>query len=349
MKNRSICVVISFLLFPFSVLKAQKAIEDFNITFPSKPAASSLYKTIKLVDVRYDQGNMGIVQLGAFNKKARVVPQTPFDVQLSNLFNYLNDNKATSGETVMLLRQLSFAEVTGAMSERGYFHFRAVLFAKAGDEYKTITSIDTVVLVRGMDVTKGLFREGSRTIADFLASGMAKEAQGNRTYTSNDVVNFDKIEKQGIALYSNAGFKNGIYRSFRSFADQTPDVNDLTVEFDKSGNVSAVKIKNEKDKLTKVSSKDMYAFVHDGHAFISTTYGYYPLTKTGDDLFFTGKASVAPNNTDVIVASVFFGVIGGLIASSPGSALFEMKIDHLSGGFIRLKEVTTGNANTGSE
>ncbi len=82
----------------------------------------------------------------------------------------------------------------------------------------------------------------------------------------------------------------------------------------------------------------MYAFVYKGQPFVATEYGYYPLQKINDDFYFTGKAKVTANTGDVIAASLFFGIIGGLIASN-SEATFEMKIDHLNGGFIRLKEI----------
>jgi hypothetical protein len=47
---------------------------------------------------------------------------------------------------------------------------------------------------------------------------------------------------------------------------------------------------------------------------------------------------VTAKTGDVIAASIFFGIIGGLLASD-ANATFEMKIDHINGGFIRTKEI----------
>jgi len=57
------------------------------------------------------------------------------------------------------------------------------------------------------------------------------------------------------------------------------------------------------------------------------------------DFCFTGKAKLAASSNDVMMASMFFGVIDSLIASSGTNAVFEIKTDHLSGGFVRVKEV----------
>ncbi|MEO6219895.1 MAG: hypothetical protein ABIO81_05670 [Ginsengibacter sp.] len=90
--------------------------------------------------------------------------------------------------------------------------------------------------------------------------------------------------------------------------------------------------------MVKVKAKDVYAIVYNGQPFIATEYGYYLLQKINEDFFFTGKAKVSAKTGDVIAASLFFGILGGLIASDSES-IFEMKIDHSNGGFIRMKEI----------
>ncbi len=318
---------------------AQSATEPFSIAPPTEKIANSLYKTIRVVDVRPDPQNLGIVQLGAFNRKARVVTETPLADQVSGLLAALTDSTAQAGELFLLLRQLSFAEVTGAMSERGYFQLRAILFAKKGDGFQKLDAIDTVVVIKAMDVTKGLLRQGTKSLTELLAANLTKEPTGATTYRSDEVIHFDKLEKKGLPLYTADSLKNGIYKTFRAFTALQPDEESFTVDFGKDGHSPVVRRPNEKGKMEKVSSKEMYAFVHEGRPFIATDYGFYPLRKEEEDFYFTGKAKVAANSGDVLMASMFFGVIGGLIASSGSNATFDMKIDHLSGGFIRLKEV----------
>jgi hypothetical protein len=322
---------------------AQSATEIFSITTPSEKISNSLYKKIKLVDVRPDPQNLGIVQLGAFNRKARVVTETPLADQLSGLLTALTDSTAQARELFLLLRQLSFAEVTGAMSERGYFQLRAILFAKKGEGFHKLAAIDTVVVIKAMDVTKGLLRQGTKSLTELLAANLTKEPADGLSYLSDEVVHFDQLEKKALPLYTADSLRNGIYKTFHAFTVLQPDEESFTVDFGKNGNSPVLRQANEKGKMEKVSSKDIYAFVHEGRAFIATDYGYYPLRKQAEDFYFTGKAKVAANNADVMMASLFFGVVGGLIASGGTSATFEMKVDHLSGGFIRIKEAKNTN------
>lgn len=336
MRNLLITV---FAFFAALHTTAQTATENFAIALPTEKIPNSLYKTVRLVDVRSEPENLGIVQVGTFNRKARVVAETPLAGQLSNVMNALTDNTAQTGELFLLLRQFSFAEVIGAMSERGYFHFRAVLFAKRGEGFQKLDAVDTVMVIRAMDATKGLLRQGSKALTELLSANLTRAPVDGITYTSTEVIHFDEMEKRAWALYTAAELKNGIYKSFHSFASQLPDEEAFTVAFTKDNRPSALKIQNAKGKMEKLSPKEVYAFVHEGQPFIATEYGYYSLSKRENDFYFTGKAKVAANSSDVMMASMFFGVIGGLIASSPGSAVFEMKLDHLSGGFIWVKEI----------
>lgn len=210
------------LLLASAAATAQPATEKFEITLPATRVANSLYKTIRLVDVRPDKQNLGIVQLGAFNRKAIVTTETPLDEQLSRVMTALTDSAAQGGELFLLLRQFSFAEVTGAMSEKGYCHFRAVLFAKQGDSYRKLDRIDTVITVKSMDVTKSLLRQGSKIITELVATNLAKAPAEGPGYSSGDVVHFESLEKKSIPLYTATVYKTGIYKTFRSFADQCP-------------------------------------------------------------------------------------------------------------------------------
>jgi hypothetical protein len=282
---------------------------------------------------------MGIVQLGAFNTKARVISRRSLPDQLTDVIHALIDSSAGNGELLFQLRQLSFAEVTAAMSEKGYFHLRAVLYERKDTRYAKIRAIDTVVLIKAMDVTKGLFRKGSQTLNDFIAGNLTAAPADSVVLSYEDVVQIDSVEKSNLAVYNVHEYTDGLYKTFASFSRQVPDTKEMETSFDKEAKLSWVKIKNGDGKPEKIKSKNVYAIIYQGKPYIATDFGYYLLEKIENDFYFTGKAKVAASQTDVLMASMFFGIIGGLLASSPGDALFEMKIDQVSGGFIRLKEI----------
>jgi hypothetical protein len=327
------------LFFASTALHAQKQIKEFAFTLPEATITNSLYNSIELMDSRHDTSNFGIVQLGAFNRKVQVVAATPLAAQLQQVMTGLIDSTAKNGSLLLQLRQFSFAEITGAMSEKGYFYLRAELYAKNGDRYTKKAMVDTVVLVKTLDVTKALLRNGSRSITDFVAANLTTEpAAGSPDYSLGDIAKIDSIEKITIPAYSSTKYPDGIYTTFNEFKTLSPAIKEITVELNKNNRIASLKSIDPDGKKFKVKSKDIYAVVYNGQLYIATDYGYYPVEKQNNDLYFTGRAKVTANTGDVLAASFFFGVLGGLIASD-ASATFLMKIDHINGGFIRIKEM----------
>ena len=331
-------IFITFFLTSFSIINifAQDRTEDFIISLPEQKVQGSLYKTISFIDSRYDTSSMGIVQLGAFNRKAKVVPKIHLSAQLISVLNSLTDSSAQNGELLFQLRQFNFAEITGAFSEKGYCYMRAALYSKAGSYFKKVNYIDTVIIIKAMDVTRALFRNGSKVITNFISSSLQNNADSMVLYSYADLINIDSIEKRKIPAYNTTAFTDGLYISFQSFMNQTPDKKAFAEM--KKEKLIGVKATDTTGELIKVKSKDIYAIVYQGKPFIATDYGYYPLNKINDEFNFTGKAKITANSMDVAAASFFFGIIGGLIASNV-NATFEMKIDHINGGFIRLREI----------
>ncbi|MES1181712.1 MAG: hypothetical protein ABUL44_02860 [Flavobacterium sp.] len=332
---------VSVLLLQFAILvnlSAQSGTEDFEISYPARKIENSLYNKINFADIRYDTTNIGIVQLGVFNRKVKVVPKIPFQIQLQNVVNALTDSTSGSGELLFLMRHFNFAEVTSAMSEKGYCYLRAELYAKTNDQFQKINVIDTIIVIKSMDVTRGLFRNGSELISNFIGTNLLYKPEAGIAYTYNEVLRMDSIEKSKIPLYTRIEYTNGVYNNYNSFAYQTPDYMDMTVKL-KDDMISSVKIQGKDGEMQKIDSKDIYAVVYEGKIFIATEYGYYPAEKKGENFYFTGKAKAQANNGDVIAASMFFGIIGGLIASEGSSATFRMKIDHKDGGLIRLRVI----------
>lgn len=135
-----------FALFITGFTFSQNRIEDFQVTLPETKVPNSLYKTLKLVDARIDSTNMGIVQKGAFNAKAKVVPTVSLRKQLESVLDAQNGTDAQNGEMLLYLKQFSFAEVTGAVSEKGFCYVQGFLFGKNADgTYSPLDKIDQVI------------------------------------------------------------------------------------------------------------------------------------------------------------------------------------------------------------
>lgn len=324
-----------------SVLFSQKRTEDFSISFPDQKLEKSYYKTIQLIDNRIDTTSLGIVQKGAFNAKAKVVPTTNLAGQFQNLLNHINDNNAEDGTIVIYLKQLYFAEVTGAFSEHGYCYFQAFLFAKNDDgTYSYLDKIDSVIDHSSMDVTKATMKKGSEMVSTFIRKNISKKAIATNHYTLEEIKNFDAIEKQNLSLYNSTELKDGIYKDFNSFKNQQPEKQIANVKFfGKSPKIiKTYEMVDGKEK--EIRKNDNYAIVYQGipYIYVPVENLFSKAEKRDGDFYFTGKIKSGAKTGDVVLASAFFGIIGGLIASN-SSYPFELKIDYLNGGFIPIKEI----------
>ena len=317
---------------------AQTQTKSFKISLPYNKTKNSLYSSIRLLDTRTDTTDFGIAQKGALNRRVKIVAERPLSVQLTDVVNALIDNTSKNGELLLVLRVCSFAEVSGAMSGKGYFHFRAVLFTQENGQYKKIVAIDTAAVVKAFDATQKMFMLGSETISYFLESNLTKVATDELTLSFGQLRSIDDIEKSNLPLYANSTYIDGIYYNFKSFVNQQPDETGVSASFDKKGRVLRISYTDRKGKPRDIENRFIYAFIYEGKPYISGDFTCYLMEKRNNDFYFTGKALDAKSG-DVAMASAFFGVMGGLMASS-ATSVFEMKIDHLSGGFIRTKEVS---------
>lgn len=333
MKNIILSIVLT-TAFSF-VTHAQT--EPFKIPLPYNKKPNSLYNSIRLLDIRSDTADFGFVQKGAFNKRMSIAPEPTLQEQLNEVMKALIDESAQQRELLLVIRQSRFAEVTKAASERGYFHFRAILFAEENSLYKKVAAIDTVAAVKALDVTKKMLHTGGETIADFIAASLRKEPTDDFTLSFEQLRSIDDIEKSRLSLYANSTYTDGIYYNFKSFSNQQPDETGVSATFDKKGRTLRISYTDKKGKAREIEHHFIYAFVYEGKPYISGEFTCYPLEKKDKDFYFTGKVP-DPKGDEVFMASFFFGVMGGLLASSTKS-VFEIKIDHLSGGFIRIKEV----------
>ena len=335
-------IITSIALFSAIFIFSQSRTEDFLLSMPEKKVSNSLYKSIKLIDARIDTTSMGIVQKGAFNVKARVVPSIPLRKQFQDLITSLNTSNAQGGELVIYLKQFSFAEITGMVSEKGYCYIQAYLFSKNADgKYQPLNKIDSVIVHSSMDVTKATMRKGSELLANFVIEKMNRKNNSTENYSIEEIMNFDRIQRLKYNLFRQENLVNGIYNTFQDFRDQKPSNIEVS-SIKKIGDDKVIKIysmQNGKEKV--VDKENFYALIHEGIPYIYSDLdrNFIKLTKKNDgDFYFIGRAKTNAKTGDVLVASVFFGIIGGLIASD-ASANFEMKLDYMNGGFIPIKEV----------
>ncbi len=185
-------------------------------------------------------------------------------------------------------------------------------------------------------------RKGSEMVSNFISKNIAHKGPQTDHYTFTDLKNYDDIEKQKINLYTFSELKDGVYNSYESFKNQEPDQPLANIKFYDKLNSKVTRIyENVDGKEKEIKKGDRYAIIHQGipYFYVSLDNVFSKAEKREGDFYFVGKNKTTAKTGDVIMASAFFGIIGGLIASGPASVPFEMKIDYLNGGFIPIKEV----------
>jgi hypothetical protein len=343
-KWRKILLSLTLSLFIYGQLYAQST-EKFSLVLPQRKAPS-FYNNINVLDSRSDTLNMGFIRKSIINIPSIVVPQQPLHVQFKNIVSALIDSTAKPRQLLIQLRQLAFAEVTGSLSEKGYFFFQAGLYTKEPEGYKLISTIDTVSKVSsGLDVTSALLKEGSKVVTDFVIQNLNKVHQEAPLYSYNDILKIDSIEKRKLELYTTTNFTDGLYRTYQSFCRQKPDAQIVVKGNQINDDISTP---DGKGKLKKVNRGAVYAIIYNGQPYIATDFDYYLLRKYKDNFFFTGRAKVNAQTYEVILARAIMGRNGSLMAAS-SDLTFLTAIDHLNGNFIRLKKIEGIRINKGDD
>lgn len=325
-------ILFLLLLFVFNKTKAQQHTETFLFKSPKTVVSNSLYDSIHLIDMRDDTANLGMVKTGAFNRRAKVVAEVALNIQIARLLKSLVDSSTKNGELQLLLKEMSFTEVT-TLSERGFYFLKADLYSKKEAGYTLLDKIDTVVMVKSLDVTKATLRNGSKNFTDFLSSNLTKEPMADTHFSYYELTRMDSIEKSKLLLYTADTLRDGVYDNYVSFKNQEPNRLLFQVK-EKNGALSAISILNKDNKYEKISSKNCFAVVYNGQPHVATEYGYYLLLRKENDYYFTGKYKTAASAGSVITAGFFFGILGAAIAADAGgSEVGEMKLDHATGSF----------------
>ncbi|MBE7178108.1 MAG: hypothetical protein INR69_17025 [Mucilaginibacter polytrichastri] len=329
-------LLLSALLCAAGTAFAQNHTHEFTLVQPTQKTANSLYNTLKFIDSRVDDADMGFVQTGALNRNATVISTIPVSAQMHDAMGAMLDSSAADGELLYQLRQLRFAEVTGAFNEKGYCQMRLALYARQNDDYIQLARIDTVLEVSGVDVTNKLLKHSSKMLTDLIALNLTRKPEG-KSLTLDDVKNVDLIEKKDLPVFTADKFTDGLYTSYASFKQQVPDKS-AAVEMKNDTTISWVKAADATGKMIKQRSRDVYAVVHNGKPYIATPYGFYALSRQDNDLQFTGRIKATADMGNVMAGALMFGMAGALLTAQ-GDAEYAMKIDHVSGNFVRLKKV----------
>lgn len=323
---------------------AQKP-EYIHIAPANFKISQSVFSEVEVADTRFDTVYMGFVQKGAFNRKAPIKLTQSMSDEVKESALKLVANASKGDETILInIRNYFLSELTGAMSESGTFIFKAGCYLKRGYSYQFMFAVDTTIVVHALDVTKKLLRTANEQFGLFIqkAALFDKDKSDDKPgYSFYDIQHIDETEKRSIPVYNVELPQKGLYASFESFKNNTPTETNFSEEFNKkTKEPSFFRVKSDGNRGNEIPRNALYAVCDGDQLYISTEYGIYPVTKRDNDFYFTGKAKETANTAAVAMASLMFGILGGMLASIPEKATFEFKIDHVSGKFLPVKKIS---------
>ena len=333
---RKLCFLI-LLCLPLLSVQSQKS---FELSRSTKRYNNSLYGELQFIDSRTNPEDMGFVQTTMFNKYTPIAVEKPFSDQFNSLFLSLVDTIAQYRTMLVQLRDIKFREETKATSERGFCNIRISLYEKKDNAYHFINTIDTIIMVKAMDVTGKLLDAVSKTIASQIGKNLTRLPEDySMPFTMDDLATIDNLEKNSIPIYNTDKLTDGLYSDFRSFANQTPTHTTMQVKREK-GDIKEIKIVNPEkpDKWKKIKSKDYYVVITEGNPFLIHKEGYFPIIFENDNYYVRTYMNVPQSNTGIQIGlAVGFGMIGGffgMLTATENSIPVTAKLDHLNGDFI---------------
>lgn len=329
--KRIILILISVL----SAYQIHGQTVNFELVMPEDVVKNSLYNSIECINEMQAHQNLGRINYPS--KIEIVVERTSIQTQLNTLMQHITDQTAGSRTLVLHIRDLFFGE---GGDKNTLCHIRMNLYEKDDADYRLIGITDQLL----SDNPKQIMTEASHTITSFIADNLTKEPMEGAPYTLDEVKNITSVEKAETPLYTTATFKDGIYLTYLSFADQQPEVQEIQAKV-KDNILKEVKILNaETNKWEKVKPESVYAIVADGNAYISKDKKYYRIYRDMDDLKFVAEESAGHSVRPMGSFGVstgnrgtgFGGGIGIVIGPKKKDKVTYM-IDHLNGDFIFVR------------
>ena len=92
-------------------------------------------------------------------------------------------------------------------------------------------------------------------------------------------------------------------------------------------------------KIKKIKSDNVYAIVNNGKPFVSALFGYYPLVKNNNDFYFIADDKLNFVKGQIVKNGSIFSNAEYIYSPLPITSVFEIKIDHVNGKFMRVREM----------
>ncbi|HEV2482756.1 MAG TPA: hypothetical protein VGS79_23985 [Puia sp.] len=295
--------------------------------------SNSFYDRIDFLDSRsgpvIGPAFKGLLQ----NMEAELVLKQPVASKLSAILDGLIDSAAGNGNLLFQLRRFYYVEEFSTK----FCYLQATIYSGMPGQYRPLLTLDTVMLIRvGGPVVDYMNYMVRPLVCNFIRSVLTLRPVDSTTYDLYAVGKMDSIERSRLPVFRDSAWVDGLYLSYPSFSRQLPD-RQCMVAMNKNGGIRNIKVLDASGKPVEQRSRDMYAVVYQGQAYIATEYGFYPVTRTDNALLFTGDVRVPASEGDLNSGQMALGLVGRFMASKGTRTTYTMALDALNGEFLHLR------------
>lgn len=334
MKNILITFTLS-ALFCLTAWSQKKT--DFNITAHAKKTENNLYNSLEYIESRPDTQDLGLVYTGAWNGVQPITLPTPIDTQLKTIFGNTS-NDGNDKKIAVQMRKLYFGIGTEDQNKRkGICSIRMTLYEMDGENnYYFLNTLDTLLVTKD----KEIIAAAGNMITSFISDNLPYFAdEGEEALDIDQVMDIDVYEMASIPFYNTEVIPDGIYKTYRSLMQLTPD--DTSPASIK--NADEIKIKEiqipdpqKPGKFKKIKEKEVYAVVIQGIPCISFNGDFYSAYRNNGMWCFRISQKVAGSGFSLGISvgggSGYAGGGTGIgIPLGGKKEIVEMIIDHLNG------------------
>lgn len=311
------------------IIKLDKNIKDKN----------SRTKSLSLIDTRTDK------DLGTLVYKGEPVQMKFSNEDLKSHIEtwFADDNKARGNNDITMLLEevkISSFQNTGLAKVK----IKVSSFINRGGKYFFINRYYNTLSFNSK-LTPNIPREVSSSVSDLLSS-FINESYSHTVLSTPipeaDLNNYEAILEKNMKWMTSSELTNGVYKDFRSLADQKPTIG-YYAEKNKKGKVIGVKDKNN----LVVLNEEVYGYIEDGKVYLLTPVGYLEVQKDDKGYYIvSSRQELYPknNNTGAMVGAMAGGIVGALIGAAIDSGsktgrnanttLSHVYIDSLTGAYI---------------
>lgn len=304
------------------------------------------FSKVHTIDNRAQGQLLGYVQKGAFNSQTKIEFKGSLADSLARFFQQDKAFVKSDKELALVLNYLFLSETSGAFNEDGKMKLSVRLFTQTADNrFSELLTIDSTFICTGFDVTHKMLRSVSKNFCLIAAELAARSADTSVSYALDELPYLDSLEMLQVPIFTGKPAA-GIYKSYKSFMMNTPDV-PMELEIrdrEKPGRISVYKIaynkKGDRKKVWLQGEPGIYA-ISDGENLIKSFEGGRYFLKRGGDGFYFDSPAIFSNEAQMWGA-MLGGLAGAAVASSVTSAhmkLYRYKINPRTGRSVPVMMV----------